>query len=287
MTALQVNAGPTEFPELNEVLEELTVRAANALGANFVGAYLVGSFAVGDADRYSDVDFLIPTKGTITAAQEARLRAIHAEFPERDVAWAQHLEGSYPPQDELRTLAAIGKTWLYVDNGAKEMERSTHCNAAHVRWSLRECGVVLAGPDLRTLVDLVSPDDLRVGALHAAAVYSGWLQESLDNLRDAWTQPYVVVTFCRILYTLETGRITSKRQALLWGLDNLDPEWAEVIQQALDDRPDPWERVGRSAHPGRVEPTRRFVEYAVELASRHRVRLATHGLAGDADALPS
>ena len=262
---------PTEFPDLNGVLEELTVRAAEALGANFIGAYLVGSFALGDADEYSDVDFLIPTKDTITSTQEARLRAMHAGFPERDVGWARHLEGSYPPREELRTLTALGKAWLYVDNGATEMERSTHCNKAHVRWALRERGIVLAGPDPRTLVDPVTARDLRMGALEDAAIYHEWLQESPDDLEDAWAQPYVVVTFCRILNTLDSGHITSKREALLWGLANLDPEWADLIQLALDDRPDPWERVGRPARPGAVEQTRRFVEYATALASSYRL----------------
>jgi hypothetical protein len=58
--------GPTQFPELNELLRELSERAAGILGGNFVGAYLQGSFAVGDADLQSDCDFLIPVHGPIT-----------------------------------------------------------------------------------------------------------------------------------------------------------------------------------------------------------------------------
>ena len=45
---------PTQFPELNELLRELSERAAGILGGNFVGAYLQGSFAVGDADMQGD-----------------------------------------------------------------------------------------------------------------------------------------------------------------------------------------------------------------------------------------
>jgi predicted nucleotidyltransferase len=261
-----INERPTEFRDLNEVLRELTARAAAALGANFFGAYLVGSFAVGGADEFSDVDFIIPTKQAITRAQETRLRSIHAEFPERESVWAQHLEGSYPPFWELRTLEAVGRAWLYIDNGAKEMERSTHCNTAVVRWSLRESGVVLTGPHPRTFVEPVSGDELRDEAVDMAATYRAWLDESgWEVLDDAWTQPYVVVTFCRILNTVETGRVTSKRLALLWALDNLDGGWRGLIQSAIDDRPDPWERVGRPARTGSVEPTRRFVEYALSL----------------------
>lgn len=257
---------PTEFADLTAVLRELTERAAGILGDDFVGAYLQGSFAVGDADAYSDVDFLIPTRGPVTPGQEIQLRAMHAEFPQRDVRWAQHLEGSYPPVTDLRTLAAVGRRWLYVDNGAREMEWSTHCNTAVVRWSLRECGVVLAGPEPRTLVDPVTADDLRA-QVRADAGRLLPLLPTWTRLDNAWTQPYVVATFCRFLHTIHCGRVTSKRQALLWARDNLDPEWSGLIQQALDDRPDPWLRVGRPARPGSVAVTRRFAAYAESLAA--------------------
>ena len=266
MTLLNVNERPTPFADLNEVLSEFLDRAASALGSRFVGAYLVGSFALGDADEQSDVDFLVVTEKPIAADQEAEIRSVHAEFPDRDVVWAQHLEGSYPPHEELRTVRAIGKKWLYVDNGAKQMERSTHCNTALVRWTLRERGIVLAGPQPGTLVDPVSAEDLRAEAVRMAPRYYAWLDEDWNELDNAWTQPYTVVTYCRILGTLATGRVLSKREALRWALENLDEEWRGLIQAAIDDRPDPWGRVHRPARPGTLEPTRRFVEYAMRLA---------------------
>ena len=245
----------------------MTEGAADVLGTNFVGAYLQGSFAIGDADEYSDVDFLIPTNAAITTGQEGRLRSMHAGFPERDGPWPRHLEGSYPPSDQLQTLAAAGTEWLYVDNGHKEMERSVHDNSAVVRWSLREFGVVLAGPHPRELIDPVTAEDLRVEARGSAVLVHQWLLESWDVLDDAWTQPFVVATFSRILYTLNEGRVTSKRQALLWGQEHLDPEWSDLLQQASDDRPDPWDRAGRPARPGSAGPTKRFARYALGLAA--------------------
>jgi hypothetical protein len=79
--------GPTQFPELNELLHELSERTAEILGGNFVGAYLQGSFAVGDADLQSDCDFLIPVHGPITPDQEAGLRTLHDELPTRPGHW--------------------------------------------------------------------------------------------------------------------------------------------------------------------------------------------------------
>lgn len=46
---------------------------------------------------------------------------------------------------------------------------------------------------------------------------------SLDN---AWSQRYAVTTFCRILHTLDTGRVTSKKAALLWAQESLDGRWS-------------------------------------------------------------
>ncbi|MDQ6772785.1 MAG: DUF4111 domain-containing protein [Candidatus Dormibacteraeota bacterium] len=195
---------------------------------------------------------------------------MHAEFPERDGSWAQHLEGSYPPRDELRTLDAVGKTWLYIDNGAREMEWSAHDNTAVVRWSLREHGTVLRGPDPKTFVDPVSSDDLRTQVLADANRFMPSLRTWAPELDNAWLQPYVVATFCRFLHTLDCGRVTSKRQALLWALDHLDPSWSDLIQQALEDRPDPWGRLGRPARPGTVEETLRFVKYAEGIAQGYR-----------------
>ena len=252
--------GPTRFPELNVVLQELTQRARNILGDNFAGAYLQGSFAVGDADIHSDCDFLIPVHGQVTATQEAGLRALHDELPTRAEHWARHLEGSYPPAGELRTLRGIGRKWLYVDHGWREMQWSAHCNTEVVRWSLHECGVRLAGPDPGTLVDPVPADVLR-------ARMRSYAQEFLPELftwtgfHVAWTQRYAVTTFCRILHTIETGRVTSKKAALLWARDHLDPGWSGLIQQVIDDRALGWDP-DQPPRQGSVEQTLAFADYA-------------------------
>jgi predicted nucleotidyltransferase len=152
---------PTQFAELNELLDELVLQVGSTLGESFVGAYLQGSFALGDADLYSDCDFVVVVASPLALAQEQRIRALHAELPARPEHWAHHLEGSYAPRDELRSLSELGRRWLFVDHGHREMEWSTHCNTEVVRWILREHGVTLAGPSPQALVDQVPPEVLR------------------------------------------------------------------------------------------------------------------------------
>ena len=136
----------TGFTELDGGLACLAAGASRVLGADLVGVYLVGSWALRDADEHSDVDVLMPVARAPTAAQEADLRALHAELLVPEGHWNRGLEGSYPPVDELRTLDGLGRRWLYVDRGATVMEESTQCNTLEHRWTLRHHGVALAGP---------------------------------------------------------------------------------------------------------------------------------------------
>lgn len=259
MTEPRMNLTPTEFPELNLVLVALTERAMEILGENFVGAYLQGSFAVGDPDIHSDCDFLIPTHEPITAEQEAGLGALHDEIPTRDDHWSRHLEGSYPPARELRSLDALGQQWPYVDHGSRTLERSTHCNTEVVRWSLRECGVTIAGPDPTSLVDEIPARVLQEKMRDYAPTFLedlyGWATFDI-----AWVQRTAVATSCRILHTTNCGQVTSKKAALEWCRDNIDPKWSAFIQQVIDDRTlgldfdDP-------PRPGSVERTLAFIGF--------------------------
>jgi hypothetical protein len=264
-----LNSNPTVFADLNVVLGELVTATQAILGDNFCGAYLQGSFAVGDADIYSDVDFVIVTHTEVNDDQVAALRSLHARFPARDVDWARHLEGSYIPSASLRRPDAARAPYWYVDNGSPDLERSNHDNTAVVRWVLREYGIALDGPDPASLVDIVTADDLRDevrGTMRKHAqelcAYTGSMVEPWS----AWLQPHVVLSYCRMLHTLNTGRVGSKLAAGQWALGALDSDWAPLIQCALDDRPDPWLRVHRPADRALVADTWRFVDYALAYA---------------------
>jgi hypothetical protein len=262
------NSHPTVYARLNAVLDELVTAAKAILGDNFCGAYLQGSFAVGDADEYSDVDFVIVTHGEVSDDQAAQLRPLHARFPTLEVAWAQHLEGSYIPKAALRRPDPSRAPYLYVDNGSPELEWSNHDNTGVVRWVLREHGIVLDGPDPKTIVDEVTADELRDEVRHTMREWARELRDrtqTLDAPWSAWLQPYVVLSYCRMLHTLGSGRVGSKLAAGQWALDTVDSRWAPLIRRALDDRPDPWLRVHQPADLAAIAETWHFIAYALQL----------------------
>ncbi len=255
----------TAYPELDAVLGELVDGAREVLGDTFCGAYLHGSFATGDADEFSDVDFVIVTREEPIPGQVEGLQALHRRLYALKPAWAQHLEGSYIPRDHLRRMDWSHRAFLFLDNGASELVRDPHCNTAVVRWLLHEHGLVLAGPDPEKLVDPITASDLQREALGRVREYADWAHEL--SAMSRWEQPYLVLTFCRLLFTLATGRVAAKSEAADWALGALDAEWAGLVREALADRADPWERVHQSAEHGLVERTVAFGDYAVGVAS--------------------
>jgi RimJ/RimL family protein N-acetyltransferase/predicted nucleotidyltransferase len=254
-------SAPTAYPELNAVLGEFLQSLEAILAENLCGVYLQGSFALGDSDEHSDVDFIVVTHAEVSDTQLAELQAMHKRLYALESPWAQHLEGSYVPRNALRRVDEARAQYWYLDNGATELERDNHCNTAVVRWSLREHGVVLAGPDPKTLIDPVSEAHLRSDVRTAMREWLEWLPENSLSRR---AQSLLVLTICRALHTVESASVTSKPKAGEWAIGALDARWSSLIQSALDDRPDPWAKVHQQADPDAVDRTLAFLEYAMK-----------------------
>lgn len=254
----------TPFEELDAVLADLVGTAREVLGDTYVGAYLQGSFALGAGDVHSDCDFIIATTTPPGGEAEAGLRALHDEIPTREGFWTHNLEGSYADTASLRGVNGLGVPWLYCDNGHRELVWDTHCNTPHTRWILRHHGITMDGPPIATLVDDVPAEALR-DAMRVA------LTTLLDDLRTwapfhvAWTQRYTVATYCRMLYTLRTAEVTSKRGALEWALAHLDPQWRPLLTQVIEDRELGWDPA-QPPRPGSLDAAFEFAAYAESFA---------------------
>lgn len=254
---------PTPYAELNAVLHELVACVQSLLGASFTGAYLQGSFAVGDFDPDSDVDWLVVVEDDVSEAQLAALQTLHARIYDLPSTWAQHLDGSYLPKDVLRQPVPAAEQGLYLDNGSRQLIRSGHDNTVVVRWTVREHGITLAGPDPHSLIDPVSARDLR----HEVSIkMRAWADEVFadpEAMNNRWYQPYAVLSYCRMLHTLHTATVISKPAAARWAQAALDSRWAPLIQRAWDERPDPSLKSRQMADPDDFQLTLEFIRYAL------------------------
>jgi len=252
------------YPELSALLDDLVSSASAILADDLIGFYLVGSFAVGDADLQSDCDFIAVTRRPLASSQESHLRALHSDIPTRKGPWTKNLEGSYAPLDDLRTLDALGREWLYIDRGWRKMQWSTHCNSLEQRWTLRERGVVLAGPSPATFAAPVPATLLRAAMAERLPQLLEDLATWIDIGKVAWGQRYAVESLCRMFWTFTDGQVHSKTASLDWAIRAFDQQWTPFLQQVRADRSLAWNPTELPPE-GSIHLTRAF---AVEVLSR-------------------
>ena len=262
---------PTPDSELNSVLHELVTSTLEILGNNFVSAYLQGSFAIGDWDNDSDVDFLIVTERDVSDSELSALQAMHARIYNIESQWAKHLEGSYFPIAILKSSDPTKKKLWYLDNTFDRLILSDHDNTLVVRWAVREYGITLAGVDPKALIDPVPADDLRQEVL---AIMKEWAEEIFTGkwgMNNQWAQPFAVLSYCRMMHTLHTGRIASKLSGAEWAKSALDNNWAGLIQRAWEERPNPSLKVRQIADPSEINSTLGFIRYVLELSQPYEI----------------
>jgi hypothetical protein len=261
---------PTPDPDLNAVLLELVKSIQAILGDNFIAAYLQGSFAIGDWDIYSDVDFLVAMDQEISEAELPALQAMHVRIYNLESSWAKHLDGSYFPREILKQGDPTKKPLLYLDNAHDALIRSDHDNSLVVRWMVREHGITLAGPEPRELIDPISTDDLRQ---EVWMTMQDWAEDIFCGrwpMNNRWAQPFAVLSYCRMLHTLHTGRIHSKPAGARWAKSALDKGWIGLVERACKERSDPSWKVRRNADPEDVRRTIEFIRYALDASREYQ-----------------
>ena len=162
-------ANPTPYPDINEILDLLLTSVKKILQDQFVGMYLYGSLSSGDFHpEASDIDFLVATVEMLSEKTIAELEAMHQRIWVTGLKWADKLEGSYIPRKNLRSYEKSDNAYPTV-NEHKFYVAQHGSDWIIQRHIIREQGVVLAGPDSKTLIDPVGPGDIRravTGILH-------------------------------------------------------------------------------------------------------------------------
>jgi hypothetical protein len=254
-----IKTSPTPFPEINTLLAELLVQVREVLGPHFMGMYLEGSLANGDFDTDSDIDFVVVSDEEISPQLFIELHAMHRRIAVLDSVWAVQLEGSYLSAAALRRYDPACVHHPNLERGAGEqLKWWDHDEGWNIhRHILRERGITLVGPDPKTLIDPLTPDELRQVA---RAPLGDWAERLLlhpEVMAQRGYQSYVVLTLCRVLYTLQFGEVVSKPKALSWAKAALGEPWAGLIERAWQGRHTP----GLPAEPEDGEQTLLFIRY--------------------------
>jgi hypothetical protein len=259
-------ASPTPYPDVNVLLAELLEGIRSVLGNHLIGLYLDGSLTGGDFDPASDIDFLAVTEDELNDAEFSALRSMHGRLAASHPRWGAELEGSYIPRAAVRRWDPARSTHPNLERGKTErLKRIRHDADWIVHYHVvRERGIPLLGPDPKTLIDPVTPDDLRKAM--RATLETWWKNFLVDPapLARRGYQSYAVLTMCRICCTLSTGLVASKSDAAGWAGTNLDPRWAPLIDRARDGRLDP----DPESAAEEIQNTQDLIRYTLEYSGK-------------------
>src|SRR5688572_18930403 len=258
------------YPELREVLHTFVNAIKLELAENLIGVYLVGSIASGDFDLDSDVDFLVVTRTELTETNRKSLQEIQIKIHDMDYYPAKHLEGSYITIADLNDWGTVGEKKLdYFDNGSTTLEQSTHDNQWHVRWILRERGITLIGQKPETILQPIPLDklsnEIKAAMLQVLKLFEDEIDRPLSFFNSRFGQSFTVLTYCRMLHTLHTGTVQSKKAGMQWARQFVDRRWVRIIDQAWKEREGVrfGAKIGQRAEPTLLYETLEFIKYAL------------------------
>jgi hypothetical protein len=200
-----------------------------ALGTGLVGLYAYGSAVSGGFDPgVSDLDTVAVTERDAVDLDLRALDRAHRAVIARRPDWRDRLEVVYIGANTLRAFRTSGADLAVVSPG-EPLHLSGPVRDWLQNWYLvRETGITLSGRDAAQLVPQISLEEF----LAAVASYAAWLaSRDLEGLAPG-ALAYAVLSECRALCTVRTGRQCSKQEGALW-VASREPRWAALIDAAL------------------------------------------------------
>jgi hypothetical protein len=91
------------------------------------------------------------------------------------------------------------------------------------------------------------------------------INRPLSFFNSRFGQSFAVLTYCRMLHTLHTGTVQSKKAGVQWAKQYVDPKWVKLIDQAWNEREGVrfGEKIGQRAETSVLYETLEFIKYAI------------------------
>lgn len=254
-----MQADPTPYTEVNELIAILVEQIKSVFGQKLVALYLYGSLVTGDFDPdCSDIDLVTVLSSDVDEQECDQLRRMHADFAQQHRRWDDRIEVVYLSANALKTYRSETSPIAVISPN-----EPLHVKEAGSDWLLnwyvvREKGITLFGPSPESLIEPISQG----AVLHAAREYAKEWRERIKSRCHRGEQAYAILTMCRIFYTLKEGEIVSKKQAAAWA-EKEWPVWSSLIQQALVWREEAWSDA-HIAHDATYPEAQQFVLFAID-----------------------
>ena len=248
------------------LLRRLGVCLGEELGESLLSLSVHGSWVAGDFILgRSDLDLLALLTEDPDQHTLARLTAVHAAISDAAPEWDNHVEVDYVSIDAVASvLAQDGSEHSMVRISPGEPIHLLQANLHYVlNWrAAREHDHRILGRSPRKVLPPIPDDLVREVVIEHARQWPAWLK----GAPAPEFQAYAVLTMCRALAFLRTGRQQSKHAAAVWGQEFM-PGWRGLIRWADDC----WSGSDCGTTPDLLSDVTAFVQSTSRLASEtHR-----------------
>jgi len=218
----------TVSSQVSTLLSVLCDEVKAILKEKFLALYVFGSFGMGDfREHSSDIDFLVLVASPLSRAEEKQLQAMHNKL--RLTKFGDRLEGEYVTVTALHSKGVDGAV-ARCEGGVLTLKVPSQVSAENI-LDIKQNAIVLYGSHPKNFLPNVSSQSVE-------EVMRDYLRDNIDELKRSQPKNLnklssAVLNTCRTLYTLKTGRITSKSDGAIWALKVLSPEWKLLIRRSL------------------------------------------------------
>jgi predicted nucleotidyltransferase len=220
---------PTDYPTVNDLIDELLSLIKSILDDNLVGLYLYGSLVTGDFDLdYSDIDLLAALSSDISDEEFTQLKQMHEQFAQKHPEWDNRIEVQYLSVEALKTFKYKESKVATISPGDEFQTKNIGKHWLMNWYVVQEHGKTLYGADQKTIIDSISKDEFIQSVKEHTQNWNEWIKP----IKRRKAQAYAILTLCRALYSAKNGEQVSKVKAAEWTMKEL-PEWKELIQNAL------------------------------------------------------
>ncbi len=244
---------PLEIQTLLNYYIELLI---SEFGDAVFGVYIYGSLATGCFVRgVSDIDFMTIIKKDLDEDDIKRIQFIHKSLDKISV-YGHMLEGEYVRFNDIKDGMPAGQ-YPYFAFGKS---RGFVCLKNFAWFQLKERGITYYGTDFRSIAGDIEWRAVKKELLDRLNIYWPGMINWRLMVFNRWLA-LVVLSACRIYYSLENKSTISKDGGGEYALSKLEEEWHPLIREALRIQKKSSEKSLFKSRIKRLNKTKEFVKH--------------------------
>lgn len=253
---------------IGKLLDDYFTSIKNAFGDKIFGVYLYNSLALGkfDDDK-SDIDFITILKSPLSKQELELLSSIHKNLNIKS-PYGKKMEGMYIQVNDLGKSNSQITPYPYFADG--KLTTSGYYDINHVTWwVLKHYGIEINGPKACDLNFEVEWNNVLDTMDYNLNIYwKNKLNKNIVFLFDSWIE-FSILTLCRILFTLENKKITSKVEGAKFSIEFLPSNWRLIIEEAIRIRENTSKNSLYASKIKRAKEAKKFIYYIINYCNKN------------------